>query len=62
MIAISSEGGKASILNSFFCSVFTKEKTEDLPTCDDQSQGNVLSSVIITNISLTLKFKLCNHY
>ena len=55
---ISDNEEKAKILNSFFCSVFTKEKTEDLPHCEIKNRDAYISEVEFTKEKV-LK-KLCN--
>ena len=45
---VSDDGKKACILNNFFCSVFTKERLNDIPKCEIRDKKVGLGEVIFT--------------
>ena len=48
---------KANTLNNFFCSVFTKENTEDIPNCDPKDVKSELTDMSITKDTVLKKLK-----
>ena len=51
---------KAELLNNFFCSVFTCEQTESVPTCDDKNFETPLDDVVFTKEAVLKKLKNIN--
>ena len=45
---VTSNLGKAELLNNFFCSVFTKENTDNIPNLREQKLDSTLSEIEIT--------------
>ena len=43
---VSSDSGKANVLNKFFCSVFTEERTDDVPQCADRDFDVPLTDIV----------------
>ena len=54
---ISSNEGKADILNEFFCSVFTQERLDDIPMCENRNPEISLNSVFFTKEEVKKKLK-----
>ena len=54
---ISSDDGKAEILNDFFCSVFTKERTEQIPTCENKAKDCFLGTIHFSKEKVLKKLK-----
>ena len=50
------DADKADVLNSFFCSVFTEERKDDIPTCELKSD-KVLSSIEFTTDKVLKKLR-----
>ena len=57
---VSSNDEKAEILNNFFCSVFTKEKTDSIPECENKNKENYIDNVIFTKDKVLKKLKNLN--
>ena len=56
-----SEGTKkATILNEFFTSVFTKEKTSEMPTFNNRSNGATINNFKITTELVEKYLKVLN--
>ena len=51
---------KAKMLNDFFCSVFTQERMDDIPTCENQDPETFLDNVIFTKEAVLKKLKGLN--
>ena len=54
---ITSEEGKAEVSNNFFCSVFTKEKTDEIPNCESKSDDLFLNNIEFTKDKVYKKLK-----
>ena len=57
---ISSNSGKAEILNKFFCSVFTQEKTDNIPKPENRNENENIDNVIFTKDKVLKKLKDIN--
>ena len=51
---------KADLLNSYFCSVFTKEKLDILPEILDLQNINILQNIELNNVLVTKKLENLN--
>ena len=56
----STDEGKANILNNFFCSVFTQERLDDVPTCDRKNPDVHLDDIYFTKEQVEKKLKNIN--
>ena len=54
---VQSDKGKADLLNDFFCSVFTEERTNDIPNCDATDSSTFLGSIEFTKEKVLKKLK-----
>ena len=57
---VSLDEEKASVLNKFFCDVFTVEKTDDIPTCEKRNKDVNLEGVDFTRDKVLKKLQNIN--
>ena len=57
---VSDDKGKADILNSFFCNVFTRERTDNIPEAEKKDVGYFLSEVSFSKETVLKKLKNLN--
>ena len=57
---ISSDKSKAQILNNFFCSVFTQERTDNVPSCEQKTSDSFINTVTFTKEKVKKKLKNLN--
>ena len=58
--AVTSEKGKAEVLNGFFCSVFTQERTDEIPACERRGTNSFLDKVEFSKETVLKKLKNIN--
>ena len=56
-VKITSNEEKAEILNNFFCSVFTKERLEDIPECENKNPDIEIDNVVFTKEKVLKKLR-----
>lgn len=57
---VTSNEGKAKLLNNFFCSVFTTERMEDIPSCENKNPNITLEDIVFTKEIVYKKLKEIN--
>ena len=55
-----SDNDKANILNQFFCSVFTIEQTDNIPTCENRNSDCSLENVFFSKDNVYKKLSMLN--
>ena len=57
---VTTDKGKAEVLNEFFCSVFTNENTDNIPTCEERNPNCCVNNVLFTKTNVLKKLKNIN--